>query len=205
MLLGQREPIFDEPDPNEAPLDARSTPRSATRCDFALSARDVALIHGPPGTGKTTTVVELIRRAVRRGEKVLACGPSNMAVDNLFERLLAHGERVVRLGHPARVMPELRAHTLDLLVERHEDVRLARKLVKDAWRCFAARRAPRGPSPSPARGAKCAARPRALLGRRAAAGGAGRRAHSRHGRHPVCHDHRVSTTSCWAPGSSTWS
>ena len=103
---------------------------------FALAARDVALIHGPPGTGKTTAVVELIRRAIRRGEKVLACAPSNLAVDNIFERLLAAGERAVRLGHPARVMADLRAHTLDLLVENHPDVRLARKLVKEAMGLF---------------------------------------------------------------------
>jgi superfamily I DNA and/or RNA helicase len=99
---------------------------------FAFSAQDVAVLHGPPGTGKTTTVVELIRQAVRRGDKVLACAPSNLAVDNIFERLLAVGERAVRLGHPARVLPELRDHTLDLLVERHPDVKLARKLVREA-------------------------------------------------------------------------
>jgi superfamily I DNA and/or RNA helicase len=77
-------------------------------------------------------LVELIRQAVARGEKVLACAASNMAVDNLFERLLAAGVRAVRLGHPARVLPELRAHTLDLLVENHSDVRLARQLVRQA-------------------------------------------------------------------------
>jgi ATP-dependent RNA/DNA helicase IGHMBP2 len=135
VLLGQREPQFDAPK-TEPPLNVDLNEVQRQAVEFALSARDVALVHGPPGTGKTTTVVELIRRAARRGEKVLACGPSNMAVDNLFERLLAHGERVVRLGHPARVMPELRSHTLDLLVERHEAVRLARKLVKDALVLF---------------------------------------------------------------------
>ena len=67
---------------------------------------------------------------------MLACAPSNLAVDNIFERLLGFGERVVRLGHPARVLPELREHTLDLLVERHRDVRLARKLVKQALALF---------------------------------------------------------------------
>ena len=103
---------------------------------FALSARDVGLIHGPPGTGKTTTVVEVIRQAIRRGRKVLACAPSNLAVDNIFERLLGFRERVVRLGHPARVLPELREHTLDLLVEAHRDVQLARKLVKQAMSLF---------------------------------------------------------------------
>ena len=52
-------------------------------------------------------VVELIRQAVRRGDKVLVCAPSNLAVDNLLERLLAHGEQAVRLGHPARVLPRI--------------------------------------------------------------------------------------------------
>ena len=155
VLLGQRPPAFD-PELDEPALDAglNDTQREAVR--FALSARDVALIHGPPGTGKTTTVVELIRRAVRRGEKVLACAPSNLAVDNIFERLLAVGERAVRLGHPARVLPELRAHTLDLLVDDHSDVRLARKLVKEAMGLF--RQAGRYTRARPAPGARQEAR-----------------------------------------------
>jgi superfamily I DNA and/or RNA helicase len=57
-------------------------------------------------------------------------------VDNLLERLLAHGERAVRLGHPARVLPELRAHTLDVLADEHDDVRQARKYVKEAFALF---------------------------------------------------------------------
>ncbi|NQT12113.1 MAG: AAA family ATPase, partial [Planctomycetes bacterium] len=151
ILLGARQPEFiaeqDEPalDPG-----LNATQQEAVR--FALSARDVALIHGPPGTGKTTTVVELIRRAIRRGQKVLACAPSNLAVDNIFERLLAAKERAVRLGHPARVMPDLRAHTLDLLVDDHPDVRLARKLVKEAMGLF--RQAGRYTRAKPAPGAR---------------------------------------------------
>jgi superfamily I DNA and/or RNA helicase len=135
VLLGRRPPEFDRE--QEEPVfnsQLNDTQREAVR--FALAARDVALIHGPPGTGKTTAVVELIRRAIRRGEKVLACAPSNLAVDNIFERLLAAGERAVRLGHPARVMADLRSHTLDLLVEDHPDVRLAHKLVKEAMGLF---------------------------------------------------------------------
>ncbi|MBC8356705.1 MAG: AAA family ATPase [Planctomycetes bacterium] len=103
----------------------------------SLAAEDLAMIHGPPGTGKTTTVVEIIRQAVARGEKILACAPSNMAVDNLFEKLLACGASVVRLGHPARVMPELRTHTLDLMVDDHDDMRIAKKLTRDAHAAFA--------------------------------------------------------------------
>ncbi len=99
----------------------------------ALAAKEVAIIHGPPGTGKTTAVVELIRQTVRRGERVLACAPSNLAVDNLLERLLAADERAIRIGHPARVLPELREHTLDLQVAANPDLKLAREWTKQAW------------------------------------------------------------------------
>ncbi len=135
VLIGVRQPEFGL-DPAVSPLDRTLNATQIEAVQFAISARDVGLIHGPPGTGKTTTVVEVIRQAVRRGRKVLACAPSNMAVDNLFEKLLKFRERVVRLGHPARVMPELREHTLDLLVEQHPDVRLARRLVKQAMSLF---------------------------------------------------------------------
>jgi len=151
VLLGTRAAAFAEI-VEEAALDMGLNADQRATVAFALSAEDVALVHGPPGTGKTTTLVELIRQAVRRGEKVLACGPSNMAVDNLFERLLGAGERVVRLGHPARVMPELRAQTLDLLVERHDDVKVARKLVKDALALF--RKAARTTRAKPEPGAR---------------------------------------------------
>ncbi|MGA2621120.1 MAG: AAA domain-containing protein, partial [Thermoguttaceae bacterium] len=135
VLLGLRGPEFGL-GPALRPLDSSLNAVQRAAVEFALSARDVGLIHGPPGTGKTTAVVEVIRQAVRRGQKVLACAPSNLGVDNIFERLLGFGERVVRLGHPARVLPALRANTLDLLVERHHDVLLARKLVKQAMSLF---------------------------------------------------------------------
>ena len=85
---------------------------------FALAAHDVALIHGPPGTGKTHTLVELILQMVRRGLRVLVCGPSNIAVDNLVERLAPHsGVPMVRLGHPARLLPSVLGHSLDVLTQ----------------------------------------------------------------------------------------
>ena len=119
---------------------------------FALSAEDVAVIHGPPGTGKTTSVVEFIRQAVARGEKVLACAPSNTAVDNLLERLAAAGQRVVRVGHPARVKEVLREHTLDALVADHENMRLVRELLRNAESLY--QKADRFTRAKPARGAK---------------------------------------------------
>ncbi len=135
ILLGETAPAFD-PAIDFTALDPALNESQREAVRLALSARDMAVIHGPPGTGKTTTVVELIRQAVRRGNKVLVCAPSNLAVDNLLERLIAHDEHAVRLGHPARVLPKLREHTLDLLAEDHPDVRQARKFFKEARALF---------------------------------------------------------------------
>ena len=134
-LLGEAIPRFSAL-PAVTPCDESLNESQREAVRFALAGRDLALLHGPPGTGKTTTVVELIRQAIRRGDRVLACAPSNLAVDNLLERLVEHGEKALRLGHPARVLPALREHTLDLLVEEHDDVRLARKFAKEAYALF---------------------------------------------------------------------
>lgn len=136
VLLGEVAPRF-QPSAVLPPIDLGLDPSQQAAVAHALAAEDVAIIHGPPGTGKTTAVVALIQQAVQRGEKVLACAPSNLAVDNIFERLLAlpglgSGANVVRIGHPARVLPGLRDQTLDLLVENHPDMKLVRKLTKEA-------------------------------------------------------------------------
>eukprot|EP00736_Rhodelphis_marinus_P012548 Rmarinus@m.28199 len=83
---------------------------------FALATPEIALIHGPPGTGKTTTVVELVRQAVGRGKmKVLVCAPSNVAVDNIVEKLSqTKNIAMVRLGHTARVLPHVARFSLDV-------------------------------------------------------------------------------------------
>ncbi len=99
---------------------------------LALSADDIALIHGPPGTGKTTTLVELIIAAVARGERVLACAPSNLAVDNLVERLAQTSLNIVRVGDPIRVLSAVQDRTLDALVEQHTDYHVANKLRREA-------------------------------------------------------------------------
>ncbi len=151
VLWGESAPQFEN-DANFIPLDTSLNDSQAEAVRLALSASHFAIVHGPPGTGKTTTLVELIRQAVRRGDKVLVCAPSNLAVDNLLERLLAHGEQAVRLGHPARVLPQLREHTLDLMVENHADVRQARKLLKDAFSLF--RKADKWTRAKPEPGAK---------------------------------------------------
>lgn len=130
-LLGEEPPQFTASKPWQ-PLNKLDESQQAA-VDLALSAEDFAIIHGPPGTGKTTTIVELIRQAIRRGERVLACAPSNLAVDNILERLLAANERALRIGHPARVLPALREQTLDVQVESHPTLKLAREWTKEAF------------------------------------------------------------------------
>lgn len=108
--------------------------------ELAERAQDLMLVHGPPGTGKTTVLVEVIRRAAARGEKVLASAPSNLAVDNLVERLVAAGIAVVRIGHPARVLPSVVEHTLDQRTREHDQARIAADLVEEALRLRAGAR-----------------------------------------------------------------
>ena len=99
----------------------------------ALSTGDVHLIHGPPGTGKTTTAIEVLQQCVDRGASVLATAASNTAVDNTVEFLVEQGADVVRLGHPARVSPDLQAHTLDARLEDHETYRRSQEVREQAF------------------------------------------------------------------------
>ncbi|KAF6333207.1 immunoglobulin mu DNA binding protein 2 [Rhinolophus ferrumequinum] len=98
---------------------------------FALSQKELAIIHGPPGTGKTTTVVEIILQAVRQGCKVLCCAPSNVAVDNLVERLAQWKRRVLRLGHPARLLGSIQQHSLDAVLARSDSAQVIADIRKD--------------------------------------------------------------------------
>lgn len=131
VLFDERPPAFD-PEPALAPLDPDLNAPQRAAVARALAARDVALIHGPPGTGKTRTLVEVIRQAVARGERVLASAASNAAVDTLAERLVLAGLSVVRTGHPARVAPALEGHTLDALLQESEAWALARRWKAEA-------------------------------------------------------------------------
>jgi superfamily I DNA and/or RNA helicase len=108
-------------------FDAALDDRQRTAVDSALRAGDIALIHGPPGTGKTRTLVEVVRQRVARGQRVLCAAPSNTAVDNLGARLADTKLRTVRLGHPARVNPALAQLTLDAQVDADGATRLARE------------------------------------------------------------------------------
>lgn len=86
---------------------------------MALEAEDVAIIHGPPGTGKTRVLVEIISQARKKGESILVSAPSNAACDYLVECLIEAKVPVTRLGHPARMTERIREHTLAYKVARH--------------------------------------------------------------------------------------
>jgi superfamily I DNA and/or RNA helicase len=130
--------LFGDEDPRQDPERAFTPHDDALNDDqraavaHAMAARDVALIHGPPGTGKTRTLVEVVLQALGRGERVLASAASNLAVDNLAARLIDAGVEVVRVGHPARVTEEVEARTLDALLEGFETWALARTWMDEA-------------------------------------------------------------------------
>lgn len=150
ILTNVRPPRFLELPEIECDQALNASQQAAVQ--FCLSAVDIAVIHGPPGTGKTTTVVELIRQAVLRGERVLATAPSNTAVDNLLERLAPLDLNVVRIGHPARVHELLQSHTLDALAESDRGMDVVKNMMREAERV--AQRADRYTRAKPALGAK---------------------------------------------------
>jgi superfamily I DNA and/or RNA helicase len=131
-LAGSREPRWSAAPPPLTPRDPALNDGQREIAAWALAARDLALIHGPPGTGKTRTLIEVIRQLAARGDRVLATAASNTAVDNLAERLGAAGVDVVRLGHPARVSAAVEEHTLDARLRRHRDLALSRRLLDEA-------------------------------------------------------------------------
>ncbi|MCR5643740.1 MAG: AAA family ATPase [Prevotella sp.] len=99
-----------------------------------LRAKDVAIVHGPPGTGKTTTLVEAIYETLRRENQVLVCAQSNMAVDWISEKLVDRGIPVLRIGNPMRVNDKMLSFTYERRFEAHPDYELLwaiRKAIRE--------------------------------------------------------------------------
>lgn len=98
-----------------------------------MAARDVFVIHGPPGTGKTTTMVAGIQTALLYMKQVLVCAPSNAAADLLTEKLATAGVRVLRVGNPARMSEEILPYTLDYQLMHHAEAKEIKRLRKLAF------------------------------------------------------------------------
>jgi superfamily I DNA and/or RNA helicase len=131
VLLGNSSPQSEPARAFEATAALNPEQEDAVRC--ALAARDFFLVHGPPGTGKSTVLAEIAVQSAQAGERILATAASNAAVDHLLKLCLAQGLRAIRLGHPARVQPELMQHTLDIAVESHPDRKLSLALFNEAF------------------------------------------------------------------------
>ena len=134
VVLGNEPPRFDKP--RELEPTRPLNPEQQDAVARALAAEDFFLVHGPPGTGKSTVLAEIAVQAVQRGERLLCTAASNAAVDHLLELCLNQGLRAIRVGHPARVAARLQEHTLDVVVEEHPDRILSRELFDEAFDLF---------------------------------------------------------------------
>ena len=117
VIYGEKKAKFEKIDSNLSMPGLNDSQNEAVR--LIAAATDVALVHGPPGTGKTTTFIQAIRHTLQTEKQVLVCSPSNVAVDLLTERLVRQGVTVLRLGNPARVSEEVINNTLDVRMMNH--------------------------------------------------------------------------------------
>ncbi len=97
-----------------------------------VAAEDLAVVHGPPGTGKTTTLVAAIDMMASEGKKLLVCAPSNAAVDHLTRSIAAKGIKVVRIGNLAKVEEQTTGYTIDVLLAKEKEFKRIRELKKQA-------------------------------------------------------------------------
>ncbi len=134
VMYGLKPPVFIKIDESIQLTRLNASQNSAVQ--KIVAARDIAIIHGPPGTGKTTTLVQAILQTLKTEKQVLVCSPSNTAVDLLTEKLHREGINVLRLGNPARVSEEVLMNTLDAKMTAHESYKELKKYRKTAEEYF---------------------------------------------------------------------
>jgi ATP-dependent RNA/DNA helicase IGHMBP2 len=128
VLTGSRAPVF-APEKDLSLNGLNISQQAAVR--KIIAAHDLAIVHGPPGTGKTTTLVQAIK-LIAVNEQLLVVAPSNTAVDLLSEKLASEGLNVLRIGNPARVSDRLMSLTLDSQMAEHSYMKESKKLKKQA-------------------------------------------------------------------------
>ncbi len=128
ILLGNEKAMIREGIPHEEAAGLNRSQQLALA--KVIEAADVGLIHGPPGTGKTTTLVQAIKQTIHAEHQVLVCAPSNAAVDLLVDKLSEQGLSVLRIGHPARVTEQSLSKTLDAKIAAHDSFQELRSLRK---------------------------------------------------------------------------
>ncbi|KAJ3695694.1 hypothetical protein LUZ60_001071 [Juncus effusus] len=131
VLFGEKKPTIPKKTTQFSPFNKNLDDSQKAAVNKSLASKEVFLLHGPPGTGKTTTIVEIILQEVKRGSKILACAASNIAVDNIVERLSSFKIKIVRLGHPARLSPQILDSALDAQVLRGDNSSLAADIRKE--------------------------------------------------------------------------
>ena len=129
ILLGNKTPLTKTNPPVHI---THLNPSQNQAVQLVEDAEDVAIIHGPPGTGKTTTMIAAIEQTLKKHPQVLVCAPSNAAVDLMVEKLLDRNIATLRLGHPARVDDKILSQTLDAKIAAHDSFRELKKVKKSA-------------------------------------------------------------------------
>jgi len=137
ILIGEKAPTF-QPIGHLAsgarnPNGSNLNPSQQAAVDKILSANELAIVHGPPGTGKTTTLVQAIKALIQQDhQQILVVAPSNTAVDLLSEKLSEEGLNTLRVGNPVRVSERLMSLTLDSKMAAHNSMKEIKKLKKQA-------------------------------------------------------------------------
>jgi len=125
LLLSKREPQLIAESNSSEPIQTELNDIQKKAVRSICNASECYLVHGPPGTGKTTTLVEAIMQLARKGNRILATADSNTAVDNIVEKLVSHKCRVIRIGNPARMNKEISSVTLEAQVQNDGDFQQA--------------------------------------------------------------------------------
>ncbi|KAG4303605.1 hypothetical protein PCK1_000123, partial [Pneumocystis canis] len=138
ILLGREKPSqpwkkneINSPISNFSLFDDTLNHEQKDAVEFALASKEIAIIHGPPGTGKTSTLIEIIRQLVFRNKRLLICGPSNISVDNIVERLSKHKIPLIRIGRPERLLPLILPYSLDIVIKTSDQGKIIQELRKE--------------------------------------------------------------------------